>query len=125
MAGRALWNTAARRACCPSLWSPLAHGVLRGNLDSPPDNVKETAALVQKYAQGHETTAEAILLAWLLKNPATIQPVLGSTRPDRLRACAKARFCLPEHFGLVLVNLADEPEMHHWRGFDRQRRLAR
>ena len=71
-------------------WSPLAQGVLMGNLDAQPDNVKETAALVQEYAQRHETTAEAILLAWLLKHPAKIQPVLGTTRPDPLRACAKA-----------------------------------
>ena len=71
-------------------WSPLAQGVLMGNLDAQPDNVKQTATLVQEYAQGHETTAEAILLAWLLKHPAKIQPVLGTTRPDRLRACAKA-----------------------------------
>jgi len=71
-------------------WSPLAQGVLMGNLDAQPDNVKETAALVQEYAQRHGTTAEAILLAWLLKHPAKIQPVLGTTRPDRLRACAKA-----------------------------------
>jgi predicted oxidoreductase len=71
-------------------WSPLAQGVLMGNLDAQPDNVKETAALVQEYAQRHETTAEAILLAWILKHPAKIQPVLGTTRPDRLRACAKA-----------------------------------
>ena len=71
-------------------WSPLAQGILTGNLDHQPGNVKETALLVQKYAQRHETTAEAILLAWLLKHPAKIQPVLGTSRPDRLRACAKA-----------------------------------
>ena len=34
-----------------------------GNLDAQPDNVKQAAALVQEYAQRHETTAEAILLA--------------------------------------------------------------
>ena len=71
-------------------WSPLAQGVLTGKLDHQPGNVKETALLVQKYAQRHETTAEAILLAWLLKHPAKIQPVLGTSRPDRLRSCAKA-----------------------------------
>ena len=71
-------------------WSPLAQGVLMGNLGAQPDNIKETAALVQEYAQRHETTAEGILLAWLLKHPAKIQPVLGTTTPNRLRACAKA-----------------------------------
>ena len=76
-------------------WSPLAQGVLMGNLGAQPDNIKETAALVQEYAQRHETTAEGILLAWLLKHPAKIQPVLGTTTPNRLRACAKAlRICL-------------------------------
>ncbi|MGB8465922.1 MAG: aldo/keto reductase, partial [Terrimicrobiaceae bacterium] len=68
-----------------------AQGLLTGGkLDGQPENVKKTALLVQKYAQRHETPAEAILLAWLLKHPARIQPVLGTSRPDRLRACAKA-----------------------------------
>jgi predicted oxidoreductase len=71
-------------------WSPLARGILMGNLDDQPRNIKEAATLVQELAQGHQTTAEAILLAWLLKHPAKIQPVLGTTRPDRLRDCAKA-----------------------------------
>ena len=63
---------------------------MTGNLGAQPDNIKETAALVQEYAQRHETTAEGILLAWLLKHPAKIQPVLGTTTRNRLRACAKA-----------------------------------
>ena len=45
---------------------------------------------MKEYAQRHETTTEAILLAWLIKHPAKIQPVMGTTRPDPLRACAKA-----------------------------------
>ena len=71
-------------------WSPLAQGILTGKLDDQPEKVKETALLVRKYAELHEATAEAVLLAWLLKHPAKIQPVLGTSRPDRLRACAKA-----------------------------------
>ena len=71
-------------------WSPLARGILMGNVDDQPRNIKEAATLVQELAQGHQTTTEAILLAWLLKHPAKIQPVLGTTRPDRLRDCAKA-----------------------------------
>ena len=71
-------------------WSPLAQGALTGNLDDQPENIRKTATLVQEYARRHQTTAEAILLAWLLKHPAKIQPVLGTTRPARLRACAKA-----------------------------------
>ncbi len=71
-------------------WSPLAQGVLMGNVDGKPENVRNTAALVQKIARDRQTTTEAILLAWLLKHPAKIQPVLGTTRPERLRSCADA-----------------------------------
>ncbi|HEY5707754.1 MAG TPA: aldo/keto reductase [Terrimicrobiaceae bacterium] len=71
-------------------WSPLARGILIGEFDGQPENIKRTAALLREYTQRHETTPEAILLAWLLKHPAKIQPVLGTSRPDRLRACAKA-----------------------------------
>jgi predicted oxidoreductase len=67
---------------------PLAHPPA-GNLDAQPDKIRKTAGLVQEYARRHETTAEGILLAWLLKHPAKIQPVLGTTTRNRLRACAK------------------------------------
>jgi predicted oxidoreductase len=71
-------------------WSPLAQGVFGGSMDGQPDNVKKAGALIAEYAQRYDAPAEAILLAWLLKHPANIQPVLGTTRPERLRACAKA-----------------------------------
>ena len=71
-------------------WSPLAQGILVGNVDGKPEHVRTTAALVQELAREYQTAPEAILLAWLLKHPAKIQPVLGTTRPDRLRSCAEA-----------------------------------
>lgn len=71
-------------------WSPVARGVLTGDLKDQPAEVKAAAALVQTLAKQHETTPEAIQLAWLLKHPAGIQPVLGTSKPDRLRACAQA-----------------------------------
>jgi len=71
-------------------WSPLARGVLTGDLQNQSETAKATASLVQTLAKQHETTPEAIQLAWLLKHPAGIQPVLGTSKPDRLRACAQA-----------------------------------
>jgi predicted oxidoreductase len=35
-------------------------------------------------------TRESIVLAWLLKHPARIQPVIGTANPDRIRACDDA-----------------------------------
>ncbi len=72
-------------------WSPVARGKLSGgDLAGEPASVRAAAALVKEYAGRHQASTEAILLAWLLRHPAGIQPVLGTSRPDRLRACAEA-----------------------------------
>lgn len=72
-------------------WRPLAEGMLSGrDTGAGSDLVKQTAALVQKMASAHDVSREAIVLAWLLRHPAGIQPVLGTSRPERLRACAES-----------------------------------
>lgn len=72
-------------------WGPLAQGVFSGrSLDGQSENVKHTAELVRKLAEEKETTAEAIVLAWLMKHPAGIQPVIGTVNPDRIKACTDA-----------------------------------
>ena len=42
--------------------------------------------MIEKY----EGSEAALLLAWLLKHPAKIYPVLGSTEPQRWKAMLKA-----------------------------------
>lgn len=61
-------------------WSPLAGGRLSGT----------AAALAAQLAQAKSVTTEAILLAWLLKHPAPIQPIIGTTRPNRLADSCRA-----------------------------------
>ncbi|MET0755095.1 MAG: aldo/keto reductase [Pseudoxanthomonas sp.] len=61
-------------------WSPLAGGRLSG----------ATATLAAQLAQARGVTAEAILLAWLLKHPAPIQPIVGTTHPERLAGSCQA-----------------------------------
>ena len=46
--------------------------------------------LVRQLAEAKGTTPEAVQLAWLLKHPVGIQPVLGTSKPERLRACARS-----------------------------------
>lgn len=48
------------------------------------------AKVVHELAETHHTTANAILLAWLLRHPAGIQPVIGSGTAERIRACGDA-----------------------------------
>lgn len=72
-------------------WGPLSRGRFTGRpVDNEPENVQKTAALVQKMAQEKGTTPEAIVLGWLMKHPAKIQPVIGSINPERIAACQDA-----------------------------------
>jgi len=72
-------------------WAPLARGLLSGAaVTGQPDAVIKTAALVKDLAAQHGVSVEAIVLAWLLRHPAGILPILGTTRPERLRACVQA-----------------------------------
>lgn len=71
-------------------WSPVAVGTLI----SPPADAKErvryTANRIAALASARETTREAIALAWLLRHPAGIQPIVGTTSSERLVASCKA-----------------------------------
>lgn len=72
-------------------WSPLDRGALTGGDASKLGEAGvKTAALVAKYAAERGVSAEAVALAWLLKHPAKIVPVLGTTRPERLKAAVAA-----------------------------------
>jgi predicted oxidoreductase len=72
-------------------WSHLDRGALTGgDLSKLPESARKTAALVKQYADARGVPAEAVALAWLLKHPAKIVPILGTSRPDRLEACAKS-----------------------------------
>jgi len=72
-------------------WGPLAQGRYTGA--SRPDATEAdllTARYIEQLAQQKETSKEAILLGWLMKHPAGIQPVLGTTNAARVLACQDA-----------------------------------
>lgn len=81
-------------------WGSLAQGMFSGG--RPPETSAQhaTSVLVASLAAQYQTSAEAIVLAFLLKHPAGIQPVIGTTSPARIAACQKA----------LTVNLSRE----HW-----------
>lgn len=41
-------------------------------------------------ANEKESTPESVVLGWLMKHPAMIQPVIGTVIPNRIVACAGA-----------------------------------
>jgi len=72
-------------------WGPLAQGIFSGRpLDGQPAHIAKTAELVAELAAAKETTPEAIVLGWLMRHPAAIQPVVGTINPERIAACRDA-----------------------------------
>ncbi|MFA7343157.1 MAG: aldo/keto reductase [Terrimicrobiaceae bacterium] len=73
-------------------WTPLAKGRLSGRPLEPGEEprVARAAALVGELAREKGVSREAIVLAWILRHPARIQPVVGTMDEARIRACAGA-----------------------------------
>ncbi|WP_284755027.1 aldo/keto reductase [Arthrobacter sp. efr-133-R2A-120] len=72
-------------------YGSLAQGRYTGSTpDAPTAADTATAALVAQLAEAKGVTPEAVLLGWLMKHPARISPVLGSSNPARIAACADA-----------------------------------
>ncbi|MGW6573397.1 aldo/keto reductase [Streptomyces sp. NPDC054945] len=75
-------------------WGALAQGRFTGREGTPTE--RATAALLAELARKKGTTPESVLLWWLMRHPAAIAPVIGSARPERIRACADAALREPE-----------------------------
>jgi predicted oxidoreductase len=70
-------------------WSPFQYGFFEGvfldNSKFPELNQKINAIAADKGV-----TNTAIAIAWLLRHPAHMQPILGTTNPDRVKDACKA-----------------------------------
>lgn len=64
-------------------WSPFQHGFFSGVFIDNPDFPELNEALNQ-VAQAHGVSSTTIAVAWILRHPAKIQVVTGTTRPERL-----------------------------------------
>lgn len=79
----------------PQAWSPLAAGLIGGGARALLPSQKsyrpeQFASTLQAVAEARGASTVAVALAWLLNHPAKIQPVVGSTNPQRIREAAKA-----------------------------------
>lgn len=72
-------------------WGALAAGRYSGGPSVEGDTAgAATAALVARLAEERGVPREAVVLGWLMRHPARIAPVIGTTSPERIRACAEA-----------------------------------
>ncbi|MEI7846418.1 MAG: aldo/keto reductase [Chloroflexota bacterium] len=70
-------------------WSPFQYGFFEGAFL---DNVKfpELNRKINEIAASWGVTNTAIAIAWLLRHPAHMQPIVGTTNPSRVRDICKA-----------------------------------
>lgn len=70
-------------------WSSLQYGVFEGTFLN---NEKYPAlnGVLARIAEEKNVTPAAVAIAWILRHPANMQAVVGSTNPARLEAMAKA-----------------------------------
>jgi predicted oxidoreductase len=72
-------------------WGPLKSGaVITGESDPPSQAARDVAQVIAELARAKGVSKEAIALAWLLKHPAQMQVVIGTTKPERIKAACEA-----------------------------------
>jgi predicted oxidoreductase len=70
-------------------WSPFQHGFFEGVfLDN--EKFPELNHTINEIALSRGVTNTAIAIAWLLRHPAHMQPIVGTTNPGRVRDICKA-----------------------------------
>lgn len=71
-------------------WSPLQFGFFEGNFIDHP-RFPELNNVLGELAGIYGCTPAALAIAWILRHPAGMQAILGTSRPQRLLELAKAR----------------------------------
>ena len=68
-------------------WSPLALGAFESGNNAFTNNLN---SVISEIARSKNISNEAVVIAWLLRHPAKIQPVIGTRRPERIKAICQA-----------------------------------
>jgi len=79
----------------PMAWSPLAGGLIGAGAKRllPAQKTyqpEKFLPVLDAVAEARGASRAAVALAWLLKHPSKIMPIVGSVQPERIREAAKA-----------------------------------
>lgn len=79
----------------PMAWSPLGGGLICQETKysitkAPQEKVQRVREALNKISMKYGVSPSVIGLAWLLKHPSKIMPIVGSVNPERIREAAKA-----------------------------------
>ena len=72
-------------------WSPFQYGFFEGVFIGS-DRYPELNAVLDRIAEERGVTSSAVAIAWILRHPARMQPIVGTTNAARLKEiCAASR----------------------------------
>ena len=70
-------------------WSPFQHGFFKGSFLGSPEFPKLNEVL-ERLSEELGVTPTGLAIAWILRHPAKIQAVVGTTSPERVKQVAQA-----------------------------------
>lgn len=70
-------------------WSPFQYGFFEGIFLNN-DKFPELNKVLARIAEEKNVSTSALAIAWILRHPAKIQPIIGSTNKDRLKDICNA-----------------------------------
>ena len=70
-------------------WSPFQYGMFEGVFLNS-DKYPELNRLIGELAEKYQVTGNAIAVAWILRHPAGIQTIVGSTSRERIQGICRA-----------------------------------
>ena len=70
-------------------WSPFQYGFFEGVFLGS-EKYTELNSKINELSEKYNVSDAAIAIAWILRHPAKIQPILGTTNADRLKSICKA-----------------------------------
>jgi predicted oxidoreductase len=84
-------------------WSPFQKGFFDGVFVGDRESHPDLNDALDEIAAAHDVTPTGVAVAWILRHPARMQVVLGTTNPERVRECvagAGAELSRPEWYRL-------------------------
>ena len=71
-------------------WSPFQYGFFEGAFLGNLEKFPKLNEVIDKYAEQYNVTNSAMAISWLLRHPAKMQPIVGSTNKTRVAEICKA-----------------------------------